>query len=89
MRALNRTYRHKNAPTDILAFPLDRTHGEILMCKSMIAKKAKIFGMRTADYVRYLFIHGALHLKGRDHGRIMTRSEDRWCRMFGIPAPRR
>ncbi len=89
MRRLNKSYRGKNAPTDVLAFPLDTAHGEIIMCRSMIQKKAPTFGMSANDYREYLFIHAALHLKGHDHGRIMERSEDRWCRIFGIPIPNR
>lgn len=89
MRRLNKKYRKKDAPTDVLAFPLDKARGEIVMCKSVIAKKAPQFGMRASDYHKFLFIHAALHLKSYDHGRIMTRLEDRWCRAFGIPLPKR
>lgn len=89
MRTLNRRYRHTNKPTDILVFPLDRDRGEMVMCKSAIAKKARDSDMGASDYARFLFIHGALHLKGYAHGRIMERLEDRWCGVFRIPLPLR
>jgi probable rRNA maturation factor len=89
MRRLNATYRKKNKATDILVFPLDHTHGEMVMCKSMMAKKAGAFGLAARDYTRFLFIHGALHLTGHRHGRIMERLEDRWCGVFRIPLPLR
>lgn len=89
MQRLNRTYRHNNKPTDMLAFPLDRDRGEIVMCKSVIARKAPIFDLTKREYTRFLFIHACLHLTGHTHGRIMEQLEDRWCRTFRIPLPLR
>ena len=89
IQRLNRTYRKKNTPTDVLAFPLGRAEGEIIMCKSAIRKNARLFGMSAAEYRTFLFIHAALHLKGHYHGRIMERLEDRWCSVFKTPTPNR
>lgn len=62
---LNRIYRGIDKPTNVLAFPLSKTSGEIFINRS----RAKPFS------VKYLFIHGLLHLKGMRHGDTMERAE--------------
>jgi len=89
MQRLNRTYRKKNEPTDILAFPLEKNSGEMYIHLGTVAKKAKQFSLTPRHYLAYVFIHGCLHLKGMEHGRTMEKSEDMWCRTFGIPEPTR
>ena len=89
MRELNRRYRRKDESTDILAFPLGKDSGEIIVCRSVAAKRAKAFGLSARDYLAYLVIHGCLHLRGLKHGRTMERLEDRWCRTFRLPLPKR
>jgi len=81
-RFLNKTYRQKDEPTDILSFPLEKDRGEILICKEMAKKKAKKFyltmpelGGSFANYLLFLVIHGNLHLKGMKHGDKMERYE--------------
>ena len=64
-RRLNRTYRGIDKPTNVLAFPLSKTSGEIFINRS----RAKPFS------VKYLFIHGLLHLKGMEHGDTMEQAE--------------
>ena len=87
MRGLNRSYRTKDAPTDILSFPLSKTSGEIFLCMSEVKKKAPQFGMTERQYLGYVFIHGLLHLEGLDHGRTMSRLERTFSKTFGFPAP--
>lgn len=87
MRSLNKTYRGKDAPTDILAFPLSKNEGEIFLNPDSLRSKAKKFNMTLREYTQYVFIHGLLHLKGYDHGRTMEKLEDRWCQIFSIPHP--
>jgi len=60
--------------SNVLAFPLSKTSGEILICK----KAAKPF---TPEY---LFIHGLYHLKGYKHGATMERIERRTLLRFGF-----
>lgn len=63
IRELNRAHRGRDAPTDVLSFPVDgadpvagpRELGDILICPP-----------RTAD-LREAVVHGALHLAGLDH----------------------
>lgn len=89
MRALNRTHRTKDVPTDILAFPLEKNRGEIILHVDTATKKSHTFGLSPTQYLTYVFIHGCLHLKGMDHGRTMEKQEDVWCARFGIPSPKR
>lgn len=72
---LNKTYRQKDEPTDILSFPLEKNKGEILICKEIAKIKAPKFGMNFQNYLLFLVIHGNLHLKGMEHGDKMERYE--------------
>ena len=62
--------------SNVLSFPLSKTSGEILICKSA----AKPYT------VEYLFIHGLFHLKGLKHGATMEREERRILNKFGLRA---
>jgi probable rRNA maturation factor len=75
IQLLNKTYRKKDEPTDILSFPLSKNEGEILICKDIAKIKCKEFGMTFQNYLIFLVIHGSLHLKGLDHGAKMERYE--------------
>ncbi len=75
IKSLNKTYRKKDEPTDILSFPLSKTNGEILICKDVAKTKAKKFKMTLEDYLLFLVIHGILHLKGLKHNAKMERYE--------------
>ena len=75
---MRRAMRYKKSRTiktsNVLSFPLSKTSGEILICKSA----AKPYS------VEFLFIHGLLHLKGLKHGAIMEHEEDRLLKRFGF-----
>jgi probable rRNA maturation factor len=69
-RALNREYRRKDAPTNVLAFVYDNAlGGDIVLCAPVIRREAreqkKAFGVHCA----HLVVHGMLHLQGYDHRR--------------------
>lgn len=70
MKKLNRIYRKKPRPTDVLAFPLSKNEGEIFINK--INKNDAI----------YLFIHALLHLKGYKHGKKMDGMEKKLIKKF-------
>jgi probable rRNA maturation factor len=74
-RRLNRIYRKKNKPANILTFPLSKKSGEIFIDLVTARQEAKTFEMSFENFVRYLFIHGLLHLKGMDHGATMEKAE--------------
>ncbi|MBI2086742.1 MAG: rRNA maturation RNAse YbeY [Candidatus Zambryskibacteria bacterium] len=68
MRRLNRIYRGQDLPTNVLAFPLSKTSGEIFINPS----RAKPWN------VEQLLIHALLHLKGMKHGRKMEQAEKKY-----------
>lgn len=84
MRELNRAYRGKDSPTDILSFPLSGAGGEILICISESRRAARKFGRPYGNFVTFLFIHGCVHLKGYGHGARMERIEASLRRKFDI-----
>lgn len=84
---LNRDFRKKDKPTNILSFPLAKDAGEIFLNYPRIQKEAKAQGFSFNNYIGYLFIHGLLHLDGHDHGSTMDSAERRWCSEFSIPYP--
>jgi probable rRNA maturation factor len=75
---LNRDYRGKDRPTDVLAFAMregvrapddDRVLGDVVISLPTAAQQAHGRGVSTAKEVRTLLIHGVLHLLGYDHER--------------------
>jgi probable rRNA maturation factor len=75
IKSLNKKYRKKDEPTDILSFPLDKDSGEILICKTIAKTKAPKFGKTLGEYLLFLVIHGIFHLKGLRHGAKMEAYE--------------
>ena len=81
-RELNKTYRGKNQPTNILSFPLSKNEGEILICKEVARKDAPKFGKTFNEFLGFLFIHGMLHLKGMKHSSRMEREEKKYDQKY-------
>jgi len=84
IRALNKTFRKKDSATDILSFPIDKNLGQIFICEKIAKKKAKEFDREYNNFLSFLFIHGAVHLLGYDHGKKMERLEAKYRRIFKI-----
>ena len=84
MRAVTRKTKKKNKASNVLAFPLSKTSGEILICKETAKKEASRWGMKQTAFVAYLFIHGLYHLKGYKHSVRMERIERRTLAKFGF-----
>lgn len=74
MRAVTLKTKKKDHVSNVLSFPLSKTSGEILICKSA----AKPF---TPEY---LFIHGLFHIKGMRHGATMEKAEDKILERFNL-----
>ena len=74
-RELNKKYRKKDKATNVLSFSLRKNEGELLLCKAVIEREAKIFFKNFSQYLVFLVIHGMLHLKGMEHGSTMERAE--------------
>jgi rRNA maturation RNase YbeY len=75
-RELNRRYRGKDTPTDVLAFPLsgdpetgpeDRHLGEVYINVDRAAAQAAEHGATLSEEIARLLVHGLLHLLGYDH----------------------
>ena len=86
MQLLNKQYRKKNAPTDVLSFSEYETVaelcaqagkekvvflGEIILCPTYIANNAKEDGESFEYALKYICSHGILHLLGFPHGKKM------------------
>jgi probable rRNA maturation factor len=72
LRQLNKTFRGKNKPTDILSFPAlpeiaEQYAGDLAISLETAARQASIYGHTLRDEVRILLLHGLLHLSGEDH----------------------
>jgi probable rRNA maturation factor len=72
MKSLNRRFRGKDKPTDVLSFPADldvqeKLAGEIAISAEMATKNARSLGHSPAEEVKILVLHGVLHLRGYDH----------------------
>lgn len=68
---LNKKYRKKNRPTDVLSF-LYESSGEIVICPEIVRKNAKIFKADFKKEFNRILIHGLLHLAGYDHEKSET-----------------
>jgi probable rRNA maturation factor len=72
IHALNRQYRGKDRPTDVLSFPLaDTLHpsllGDVVISVETAARQARRRGHSLREELQTLLIHGTLHLLGYDH----------------------
>ena len=74
MRELNETWREQDRPTDVLSFSQegDGPGGETLLGDVVInldaaQRQATEHDLEPAEEIRFLLIHGVLHLLGFDH----------------------
>lgn len=88
LRQLNRRFRRKNKPTDVLSFPRP-SGGDIAISAQIARDNARLYGHSLADELKILVLHGMLHLAGYDHeadnGR-MARAEARLRARLKLPA---
>lgn len=81
-KEINKKYRNKNKPTNVLSFPFSKKEGELVLCPSVIKKesenKNKNFGKNYQKLFGFLVIHGMLHLKGLDHSVKMENLEKKF-----------
>ena len=82
MTTINKTYRGKGMPTNILSFPLSKNEGEILLCPAIIKKETKKFERNFKELLGYLVIHGMLHLKGMQHSSKMEIAEQKYDKKY-------
>src|SRR5690349_12041004 len=93
MRTLNRRFRGKDKPTDVLSFPpmadfAGGLAGDVAISQEIAAKNARAIGHAPAEEIKILALHGVLHLAGYDHESDdgeMAREENRLRRKLGLP----
>lgn len=71
IQTLNRDWRGKDKPTDVLSFPaaeIDRPFlGDIAVALETMQADAKTRNITLDQHLSHLLIHGFLHLLGHDH----------------------
>lgn len=83
-RRLNRAYRKKGYPANVLSFPLSKNEGEIFLNVRKAVREAKVLGISARQRIAHLFVHGCLHLRGRRHGVEMEKLERYTLKKFGF-----
>lgn len=77
MRELNRTWRGKDSPTNVLSFPASTSMplpadaiaplGDIILGYETSRREAEAQGKTLTNHAAHLITHGILHLLGYDH----------------------
>jgi probable rRNA maturation factor len=94
-RSLNRDYRGKDYPTNVLSFPYDtepRLAGDLVLCPEVVRREADAQGKTPEAHFAHLVVHGMLHLQGWDHedeadARAMEAREREILAQLGYPDP--
>lgn len=93
MRDLNREFRGKDRPTDVLAFPGNKdafseaSLGDVVISIETASRQAKENGIVLNEEIGVLILHGVLHLCGYDHETDqgqMNRLQSRLRQRLGI-----
>ncbi len=96
MQALNRDWRGKDKPTDVLSFPADAMDhgflGDLALGYGICARDAESLGRDFGAHIAHLVIHGFLHLLGHDHeteadATVMEGLETKALARLGLPDP--
>jgi len=91
-RRLNRTWRGKDKPTNVLSFSSEHGLGDLAICAPVVAREAREQGKQPAAHWAHMVVHGVLHLLGYDHesDRDAERMEAREAKILahlGMPNP--
>ena len=82
-RVLNKQLRGKNYIPNVLSYVVGDKSAEIIICPSEAEKQAPAYNLLPTTYNLYLFIHGALHIKGWAHGARMEKCEQKLLAEYG------
>lgn len=100
-QALNKQYRDKDKPTNVLSFPSElpdeikaETHilGDIVICAQIVKGEAEVQTKKLEAHWAHMVVHGTLHLLGFDHindrdAKIMESLEINILQRLGFPNP--
>ncbi len=78
IKKLNKKFRNKNKPTDVLSFPSEKKFdikkssylGDIVISYEFMNKSKTLSSLEFKDKIIKIFIHGFLHLLGYDHVKL-------------------
>ena len=96
LRALNKRFRRKNKPTNVLSFPAaangEAYLGDVALAYGVAREEARASGKRFSDHAVHLAVHGVLHLLGYDHeterqAKVMEPLETALLAHLGIADP--
>ncbi len=88
VKRLNARHRGRNKPTNVLTFD----SGDVILASGVVQREAQAAGRRVGHVLAHLVVHGALHLRGHDHGgageaRRMEQEEARILHRLRVPNP--
>ncbi|MEN8175169.1 MAG: rRNA maturation RNase YbeY [Pseudomonadota bacterium] len=98
-RELNRNYRHRDRPTNVLSFPFEAPPevvsdllGDLVICAPVVVREAAEQGKALEAHWAHMVVHGVLHLMGHEHqnDREAAAMEDRERKILsglGFPDP--
>jgi len=75
VRRLNRDFRKKDSPTNVLSFPapagadgrLGPILGDVVLARETVVREADAEGLTMEAHLAHLILHGFLHILGYDH----------------------
>lgn len=104
VQELNRTWRDKDKPTNVLSFPaapqplpagMPRPLGDVVLAYDTLVRETAAQSKPLCDHLSHLLVHGTLHLLGQDHetgeaqAEAMEALEVAALATLGIPDPYR
>jgi probable rRNA maturation factor len=102
VQTLNRTWRGKDKPTNVLSFPsppqptpagMARPLGDVVLAYDTMLRESAEQSKPLSHHLAHLLVHGTLHLLGQDHetgdadAEAMEALEVAALRTLGVPDP--
>lgn len=98
---LNKTFRQKDKPTNVLAFPADPSMncylptpflGDVIICPEVIQEESLLEKKTLEAHTAHIVLHGILHLLGYDHinesdEKEMKQQEVHYLKLLGFSNP--
>jgi probable rRNA maturation factor len=98
-QSLNKQYRNKEKPTNVLSFPFEAPPqidlnllGDLVICAPIVSNEAKEQSKHEISHWAHMVVHGTLHLQGYDHieddeAEAMEALEIKILTKLGFPNP--